>query len=170
MFEKFGKKLETAANLAIVLAALAIVGVLGYKFFWSASENSKETAEVKTGENLNLPNVDWSQNKQTLVLAISKGCHLCAESAPFYDKIIKKLASSNDVKLMAIFPHSTKEAANYLKEHSLSIERVMQVDFTSARIRGTPTIFLIDERGTIKNAWLGKLSSDEEEEVLSKLL
>lgn len=168
--EKLGKKLEVLANIAIVLVAFAIIGVFAYKLFWTAPEPASQLAEVKVGETLNLPNVDWSQNKQTLVLVLAKGCRFCSESTPFYQKIIQKLSNSNQTKLIAAFPHSVEIGKGYLQENSLVINDLRQVNFNQAKIRGTPTIFLIDERGVIKNVWLGKIQSkEEEEEILSKL-
>jgi hypothetical protein len=167
--EKFGKKIEVLANLAIVVVAFAIVGVLGYKFFWATPDLPKEMVEVKVGESLNLPNVDWAQNKQTLVLALAKGCHFCTESAPFYQKIIAQLGNASQIKLVAAFPHSIEDGKTYLKENSLQINQVIQANFNTAKIRGTPTIFLVDERGIITNVWVGIQKSDGETEILSKL-
>lgn len=170
MSEKFDRKLELAANLAIVVVVLAIVGVLGYKFFSVASPpDPPEFVEVQAGENLELPGIDWAQNKQTLIVAISSDCSFCVESAPFYDRLIKKLSESNSTKLVAVFPHSVEQGRAFLKEHSLEIAQVMRVDLASARILGTPNIYLADERGVIKNAWPGKLPTEKEAEVLSKL-
>jgi hypothetical protein len=168
--EKFGKKLEMLANVAIVLVAFAIVGVLGYKYFWSNPDAPKDLAEVKIGENLNFPNVNWNEKKQTVVLVLAKGCHFCSESTPFYQKILQKVSTSNQTKLVVAFPHSLETGKHYLKENGLSINEILQVNFSAAKIRGTPTIFLVDEKGVIKNMWLGMLRSKEEEDELLKNL
>jgi hypothetical protein len=36
-------------------------------------------------------------------------------------------------------------------------------------VRGTPTLILIDGGGVVKQSWVGRLSADEEAEVLSRL-
>lgn len=171
MVEKLSKKIEVLANFAIVLVALAIIVILAYKFFWGSPEPTPQSVEVTVGQNLNLPNVDWSQNKQSLVLVLAKGCHFCSESTPFYQKIVQKLSNSNQTKLIAAFPHSVEIGKAYLQENSLIINDLRQVNFNQAKIRGTPTIFLVDEQGIIKNVWLGKIQSkEEEEEILGKIL
>lgn len=171
MVEKLSKKIEVLANFAIVLAAIAIIGVLGYRFFDTTPEPTPQIAEVKVGESLNFPNVDWSQNKQTLVLVLAKGCHFCSESTPFYQKIVQKLNGSKQTKLIAAFPHSIEIGKAYLQENSLVINELRQVNLNQAKIKGTPTVFLVDERGVIKNLWLGMLKTkEEEEELLNKLL
>ena len=169
MVEKLSKKIEVLANLAIVLVAIAIVGVVAYKFFWTTP--APEIVEVKVGETLNIPDVNWSQSKQTLVLVLAKGCHFCSESFPFYQKIFQNFGNSNQTKLIAAFPHSVEIGKAYLQENSLAINELRQINFSQAKIRGTPTLLLVDERGTVKNLWLGKIQSkEEEEEILGKLL
>lgn len=168
MTHRSHKNLELAANLAIVIVVVAIVGVLAYKYFSVTPAELPDFVEVAAGEQLELPGIDWTHNKQTLVVAISADCKFCVESTPFYQKLSGKLADSRTAKLVAVFPHSVEIGRAFLQEHSLAIDHVMQADLMSARIRGTPNIYLVDERGAIKNVWIGKLSPEKEADVLSK--
>ena len=96
MLTGISKKIELAANLAIIVVAclLAIVLVKNYFFAKPPQQADKSESQRIQSESqpVNSPSVssldiDWKQNKQTLILAISSSCHFCTESAPFYKKL-----------------------------------------------------------------------------------
>lgn len=160
------KKVEMVANLAIILVAVALVGVLAYKFW---GDSPQVVQQVKVGEKINIKNTDWTNAEQTLILVLQKNCHFCTESIGFYKKLVETAKSRGKTKLIAVFPTSVDDSAKYLSEQGLNVDEVKQVGLSEINVRGTPTILLVDKKGKVKNLWVGKLSPENESEVVSKL-
>lgn len=133
-----------------------------------SANRTTPTRSSPVGKNLPLENVNWKENKKTLVFYISTTCHFCNESVPFYQKLIKE-NSKNGITLVAVLPQEIYEAKRYLKSENLEIQRVYNASFESVGITGTPTLLLVDSEGVVSDLWRGKLSPDKESDVLSKL-
>jgi thiol-disulfide isomerase/thioredoxin len=167
------KKAELIANIAIILVALLLGAAVVKRYFLASSDNAGKAAsgfkEISAGEKFQLPDVDWSKNGQTLVLALSKNCRFCSESAPFYQKLVKEEAESRSLRLVAVFPHDVNQGKNYLDELGVSVSEIKQAPFNSIRIRGTPTLLLVNKDGVVVDVWVGKLPPEKEAEALSRL-
>src|SRR5215467_9765376 len=111
------KGIEAVANLSIVLAVLIGSVVLlrnhGLDVRTQARVESNLPATL-VGTKISVPDVDWAQNKETLLFALSKGCHFCSESASFYKTIARQVASRPDIKLVAAFPSESTQEGEYL--------------------------------------------------------
>ena len=163
------KRIETVANLSIILVAIVICLVLAKRFFAGSSENANLPEQISAGSKMDLPEVRWSDSRQTLLLVLSQGCHFCSESAEFYKQLVQKAEGTNDTKLIALIPQAVSEGHKYLNELSISIADVRQVPVRSIHVRGTPSLILVDSQGIVKAAWLGKVSPESEAEVLKNL-
>lgn len=165
--KNIARTIEVIANIAIICVAISLGVVLisrtirSYRVTVSESAN---TANVKE-QRIQLPGVDWSNNEQTLVLALSSTCHFCTESAAFY-RLIRERAR---VHTIAVLPQNTDEARNYLSELGVQVDEVLQAPLGSIAVGGTPTVMLVSRDGTVIRTWLGKLPPDLEKEVLSSV-
>ena len=117
---------------------------------------------------MNAPDINWSQQPKTLVLALQTGCRFCNESAPFYKRIIETVKNKN-IKLVAVFPTEIEESAKHLEELGLTNIEVKRSSLGSLQVSGTPTLILTNNKGEITDYWVGKLPPDKETEVLDKL-
>src|SRR5439155_2060468 len=115
------------------------------------------TEMVKTDMKFYLPGFDCSKKGSPIVLVLRKGCHFCSESAPFYQQLARGVVNRTDVELVAALPQNASDAQQYLNEIQLPITEVRQVDMTAMKVRGTPTILLVDKTGTVTDVWIGKL-------------
>ena len=168
----FSKKIETAANIAIIVVALLLCMVL-VKPYLLAGNNKSSNVEVTDpseqtlkGKKVTLSNIDWHANGKTLLLVLSTTCHYCKESSPFYKRLTR---DAKNIHFIALFPQSIEEARQYLYEHGIQLEEIRQGTLSALGVQGTPTLILVDDAGTVTNTWVGELTSDKEEEVLSKL-
>ena len=116
-----------------------------------------------------LENVDWKNNKKTLVLYVSTNCRFCNESSPFYQRLVEKYADGKNLKLVAVLPQTVDEAKEHLKSLGVNINDVYNAQLRSIGVTATPTLLLVDESGIVSEMWRGKLSNDKETEVLNKL-
>lgn len=165
------QKIELVANILIIVVALLLGGVIVQKYFFAppaAVSNQPPRLEPKIGSVMNVPDVNWSQQPKTLILALQSSCHFCNESAPFYKRVIESVKDKN-VKLVAVFPTAVEESAAHLQKLGLTNMEVKQSSLGSLQVSGTPTLILTNEKGEVTNYWVGKLSPDKETEVINKL-
>lgn len=148
--------------VAVVIAAAALVK---RTFFTGQASN---LPRISAGERLNTPDVNWKQNKQSLVFFLKKDCAYCTSSAPFYRQLIED-ASKRNVKAVAILPNSFDEARKYLTYLELPIEEVHIGPLAAYKVTGTPTVLLVDDQGMVKSSWFGAVP-EREKEMRDKLL
>jgi hypothetical protein len=68
-----------------------------------------------------------------------------------------------------VFPQAFQEAASYLKNENVEVDEIRQSPLSAIQVSGTPTLLLIDPKGTVQGAWMGKLPPKNEKDVLAKL-
>ena len=161
---KLENRIETLANAAIIIAVLLSLGLGAYMFF---PRGNSQPPDMKAGDRLPATGIDWAKADQTLVLVLQKGCHFCAESAPFYKRLTAAAAAS--VSIAAALPGERDESRAYLDELGVKVSEIVKIDPGSLAIRGTPTLVLVDNQGTITGVWAGKLGTEDEESVLRKI-
>lgn len=172
MPEKLLKRTELLANITIIVLALLLGGVIVKKYLLpggEAADARRADPRIPAGTKATLPGVDWAKNGRTLVLVLSRDCHFCTESAPFYQRLTRETAGRPDVHLVAVFPQEVSEGRKYLDGLNVSIQEVRQASPSSTGAGGTPTLILVDGSGVVQNSWVGKLAAPEESEVLNRL-
>jgi hypothetical protein len=167
------KKIETTANVAIILVALVVGAVLVKRHFLTSQSRTEQpqssTRGPVPGARTSLDEVDWTKSKQTLLLALSKGCRFCTESAPFYRRLASETYGRSDLRLIAVFPRETfSEAKDYLDELGVSLSDIRHAPLDAIGARGTPTLVLVDSGGTVIDSWTGRLTEEKESELLSR--
>jgi thioredoxin-related protein len=160
------RKIEIVANVSIIVVAI-LVCVAAFKYFRTKSGPQVAAPAIAAGTKVNLPNEDWARNRKTLLLALSTNCKYCSASAGFYQRLVN--TASSNTKLVAVLPETREESKQYLTTLKVMIEDIQQVSPPTLGVRATPTLILIDGSGTVTKSWVGQLSPDKEEEVLSSL-
>jgi thiol-disulfide isomerase/thioredoxin len=192
---RLARGVEIATNLSIILVALVGATVLVRNYLLHPGEPPASEASQATlgnsqagpgglrvssgnpapkkapaeGTQLSVPGVNWRESDKTVLLALSKGCHFCSESAPFYQHLTRELSERKDVRLIAVFPQEIDEAKKYLDGLGVPIGDVRQASLGSLGVAGTPTLIIVDKSGTVKQAWIGRLTPEREQEVLSRV-
>ncbi|HKC62926.1 MAG TPA: hypothetical protein VKB86_04780 [Pyrinomonadaceae bacterium] len=164
------KKIELFSNIAILVVALLLCVVLVKRYLFTQSAQSANNAvtnnAIGVGTKVNLQDIDWSKNDHTLIMALSNSCHFCSESAPFYRKLTQ---NKGDTRLVAVLPQPVEDGQKYLEKLGVSINEIRQSPLANIGVHGTPTLILVDNKGTVVDSWIGELSTDKETEVLSRL-
>jgi len=158
------RKIEAVANIAIIIAAVAIVVVLVRNY----TRKPETPPTVGVGAKLALKDVSWQSNPKSMVMVVSTVCHFCTESAGFYRQLVTQCKQQH-VHTIAVLPQSPAEAESYLKNEGVVVDEVRQAQLHDIEVGGTPTLLLVDGSGVVRNVWVGKLASDGEQEVISKL-
>jgi hypothetical protein len=159
------RKIEIAANVAIVVVAV-LVGVVAVKRFWPSGA---EGPGISAGSRISIPGVDWQRNGESLVLALSPQCHFCSESAPFYQRLVKESEASGDARLVGLFPNQVEDGERYLASLGVRLPEVRRGPFPKLGIEATPTLLLVNQEGVVSHVWIGKLTPEKESEVLTQI-
>ncbi|HZF39066.1 MAG TPA: hypothetical protein VE715_09600 [Blastocatellia bacterium] len=166
-------RLEKVTNVAIIAACLFLVGTLARNYYLSRKPDPRAMPEIAKGTVVKLPGIESTGRQPaapTLVLALSKNCHFCQESAGFYQKLTAfKNSSPQGLRMVAVLPESKEEAATYLKEHGIGVDDVVSIPVSKMGVRGTPTLLLLDGQNKLEEIWVGKLSSEQESQVIDRL-
>ena len=162
------KRLEQLANVAIIVVALLLGGVLVRRYLWPQAESPPAQARIQPGTKLSVPGVEWNKNERTLLLVLSTTCHFCTESAPFYQRLAQEKAKKGGVGLVAVMPQSVDESQKYLNGLGVSVDDIRQASLDTVQVRGTPTLIVADRTGTVVESWVGKLPAEKEGEVLNR--
>jgi peroxiredoxin len=160
------KRLEVAVNVAI-LCAFLMVAALAAQRFWSASTNARTTSP-EIGTKVSLAGVDWSKSDRNLVLALSTTCRFCSQSAPFYKELVPD-AEQHGIRVIAVLPQALSESRSYLDGLGVDVQNILQSSLDSVKAKATPTLLIVDKTGTINKAWVGKLESQREKQVIASL-
>jgi len=164
---KLSKKTELLISITIIVFSVFISGFLLHKYIFSSS-SSPEPAQT-INKQITLPDVTWSEQPKTVVIALQTSCHFCNESAPFYKRLIENIKGKN-IKLVAVLPTAIEKSRAHLDKLGLNDLDIKQASLDSIEVDGTPTLLLVNDKGEITNSWIGKLPPNKEAEVINKLL
>jgi hypothetical protein len=141
-------------------------GLLSSSLFPRAQASTRLTTNgVLEGSSLPIPDINWRQSKQTLVLVLREDCRFCSDSAEFYRRLAKE-SGQTKTKLVTVLPGSVEDSRRYLNDLSVPITEVRQASLGKVKVRGTPTLLLVNDKGVVTKSWLGQLSPDQETEVI----
>lgn len=157
-------KLEVMANVTVILVALSVGGVVLARY----ASSYHAPRSVAAGDRLaNLPGLDWSQHRRTLVLALNTGCHFCEDSVPFYQKLAQaQRPGASDPELVAVFPNEPEAVRQFIERDNLSLRSMSGVPFEKIGVEATPTLILVNREGKVEQAWVGLLTSRQEMDLL----
>jgi hypothetical protein len=163
------RKVELVANLSIVAVAVIVVIVVVKNYVLGGGDSRNPANKIVRGSKIDLPDLDWGKNGETLLLVVAEGCHFCSESASFYQRLAVETAEPGSPRLIAVLPQEVPEGRKYLAGLGVSIDEVRKAQPISMGITGTPTLVLVDSAGRATDIWPGKLPPEKESEVLSRV-
>jgi thiol-disulfide isomerase/thioredoxin len=158
-------KLEVLTNVMIIIAAVALLWVIGTRFIFPLENNNVEIKKApKLGTFIKIEGFDSSRAKLNILLVLQKGCHYCEESMPFYRKLVSDSKNKN-LRIIAVFPPAEQKAEQYLNESGLFGVEVLGKRLDELDISGTPTLIVTNNKGEIIATWIGILSAEKQSEA-----
>ncbi len=157
-------KLETIVNVTVVVMALAV----GFVVLRGKIAGPQIPRLIAPGDRLGqVPGIDWSRHRRTLVLALNSGCHFCQDSVPFYEKLAQARHAERDgFAMVAVFPNADGEVYQFAQPERLNIRSVPAVSFEKLRVNATPTLILVNSEGLVEKVWIGILTAKQEMDLL----
>jgi thioredoxin-related protein len=168
-------KLDTLANVAIILVAIVALVVLIPRAIEiiHPHPNPMEARAPQPGEQLPaLKAIMPAGADRALVIAVQPLCHFCNESLPFYKQLMEQRNQKGSaVKVIAAVPNAgaREDELKRFQAAGAQPDGVVQADFNSIKVPGTPTVMLVDRTGKVLAVWVGKLEESKEQEVLKRL-
>jgi hypothetical protein len=71
--------------------------------------------------------------------------------------------------MIAVFPNSKTDVEQYVRQNDLQIEAVPESTLGELNVAATPTVILVDASGRVLDFWIGKLSPNEEQQLIAKV-
>jgi thioredoxin-related protein len=165
-------KLDTAANIAIILVCIIAAGILIRNNFFGPKPPTP-LSEAKKGETLAaLRDVMPAGTERALFVVVSPTCHFCNESMPFYKQLVdERNQKGSAVKVIAAVPADAAkpEEEKHFTTAGIQPDALVTVDFAKIKVPGTPTLLLVDNQGKVLDVWVGKLDEPRQREVLARL-
>lgn len=158
-----------AANLAIVLAAFACVASWGFHAFrHRATTATTLPPSYEVGDTLvNVVELEPYAGSPILVIFMNSECRFCAESVPFYQRIVESRDTSGDVSVIIASREQPDSLRSYLVAQGLGEADSLTIPEGSAfKQYSVPMLLLLNSERTIVRIWRGQLSSEAQVEVL----
>lgn len=184
--KKLFRTVQFLANIGIVLIAIALIAIAVRQYFSPARGNVIPISSVQTvgtsnsspppasrpainpvGKGFPAQNIEWKD--KNLVLYLSTTCRYCKESGGFYQRLVKETAGKQ-VKLVAVLPQSQEEGRSYLADLGVGIKDIYNLPLGPIGVSSTPTLLMVDNKGTVTAMWKGKQNAEGENRILEKLL
>jgi rhodanese-related sulfurtransferase/thioredoxin-related protein len=160
------RRVNLIVNGFLVVAVLAFLSTVGWRLIFDARFTSASLSP--DGKTLMIEGVDFSKFNQTLLLALDKDCRFCAQEAPFYRQIANS-ARAKGVRVVVAFQHDPQEGRKYLSDHQIDLSETVRLRFKNLKLTGTPTLLLLDSRGSQIGKWEGDLPEPVHEYILGIL-
>jgi thioredoxin-related protein len=167
------KAIDPALNLAIFLVCvfLVVVAFIRAEYPQTAASPTSQAQRGKEhiGRWVFLEGMDWSKSDQTLVMFLSTTCSYCKKSEVFYRQLTSEPIDHKKVRLIAVFPQPSKDGKEYLDRTGIRVDDVRQRVANDLKVKGTPTLVLVNRDGIAMNEWEGLLTATQEAEVMTHL-
>ncbi len=160
--------LERVANAGVLLSVLVAFTLLCYNY---AIRNAKPKIEAGLTQGQVLPQLsNYGDYPHTLLLVLNTQCVHCKANTPFYAQLIAAdRRTGHQVHIVAAFPNDIADAKHFLDENQLEVDVVPNVNLRQLMIDGTPSLILLNKRGEVMDFWLGKVSPDQESQIMSSI-
>jgi len=115
-----------AANAAITMAALTIVGHLG-NLTWTDYRRHQVALQLPgTGRSTieNTPELALNLAERTILLGTASTCRFCTASMPFYQRLTKA-AKERGVRVVAFATEDLETNREYLEGHGVTVDGVV---------------------------------------------
>jgi rhodanese-related sulfurtransferase len=151
-------------NVIVVLAIIVATGAVVKKYFFDSNESFQK---IEVGKSISIPDVDWEQNGQTIILAVKQDCSFCTSSAPFLKDIVDK-ANDRNIKVDVVSSDSEDDIKNYLSQLGISGLKSHQIGLRKHGFVAAPTILFVGKVGIIKDIWVGGIKDENFPHVVKK--
>lgn len=166
-------RVKQILDVVATVATLGVLAYLSYTFYQDRSNQSSAMASLKKRQQqtaiTKLPDIDYGLRRATVLVAITTKCDYCRQSMPFYRTLQSNAeADGSNMQLVFISPEQRELVQLFLATNSVHAE-VQTVDFAEHGIGATPTLVMVDRAGHLMRQWRGRLSNEQQADLLGTL-
>jgi hypothetical protein len=154
--------LDSIATVAMILAS----GVLIWVALSQRRPSIPPTGYAQGDVFGSVEGLDFREVPSTAILFLQSTCKFCTDSMPFYRRLSEIPRRG---RLVVMGTESRERLEAYLAAHQFKPDRVIVVTPQATKVRGTPTILVVDTNGVVVEAWGGQLDSARELAVFRKI-
>jgi hypothetical protein len=170
---------DKAVNTAIIGLCVVLAGDVLWMRIVKPAVNTKPVATAarettrrptyKVGEPFQLlTGFKSSPGIPYLFLIVRDGCRYCDASTDFYRRVVEaSRGGKSSVQVIGLCLNPGDVCAEYFKRGGIAVDRAVSAGTDRLQIAGTPTLVLVDERGSVQSVWEGQLAPVSEQEVLA---
>lgn len=164
----FSASVDTAVN--VLLALTCVVVLAKYTHDWwreTTPRPNGPAAGLRTGERVNgLEGQVWPE--RSLLVFVRSNCHFCTQSMGLY-RDLRERAHEAGTQFIAVGQEPKDVIGEYLRSNGVTPDEVLSAPPARTRVFATPTVAIVDSKGTVLQVWVGKLSPDAETNVKAML-
>jgi thiol-disulfide isomerase/thioredoxin len=159
------RTLEVAANgLLIVTCALAAVVLLRKLDLLPMRAEARRL--LQAGDRVP---AEWHTQAgaagKSVVVVLRSTCGFCTASMSVY----RQIAAAKGVRFIAVSDEPQAVTQRYLESNGVAAAQIVSAERETLRVRGTPTLFLLDQAGVIRQREVGRLDEPKRRELLAAL-
>ena len=159
-------RLETATHIFLIGLCCLSGGILIEQRFFSAA-NDEPAAPQLVGREVKLPGADWHASPYSVLLQISSTCPYCNASMPFYRRLMAtRQAAPAKVPVIVACRDAVAVMQKHLADEQVAVDKVLHSRM-AAFPTGTPTVYIVDSKGMVQRAFVGKLDAEGENQLLA---
>lgn len=151
------------------VAIAVLIGILVVQFArWQrlGQESAPTLQPYQVGDSL-MPVSANVSDSPVIALVLISSCSYCTDSMPFYRTL--RTRTAGQLPLLVLTPEPQTKMNEYLASNQLKVDAVTTVDWRELKVRGTPTMFMLDRSGTIRRLYSGRLSPLRQAEALREI-
>lgn len=169
-----GRRLEQLANLAVIVSAVVFC-FMAYRYLVPpTAAGAREAPIYSPGDPIGSASGLGIPGKRTVLFFVSSTCRYCTDSMPFYKEVMRRVASSPEVRqrvdVIVVGRESEATLREYVERYGFSPDRIGTVtESAMPKLALTPTSVLVNSEGLVDAAWIGRLDTMNEERFFSLL-
>lgn len=161
-------------RLLNALASVALIVACGV--FVARNISSGSSRETRDGgdryaagdEIVELPPSTLASGKRTVFLFLNSQCRYCTNSMPLYRELRSQIEQQADTRFVIGSSEPESTVAAYLDAHGLTADEIITLHRTAGgKLRGTPTLAVLNGSQRIVAVWYGERPSTERSQILS---
>jgi len=170
--------LEAAAHLSVVVATVVALVVVSHAWHGSAAPAASASSDLRSpvgyrlGENApSFANLSYNGAPRTVLLFVKSSCVFCTDSMSFYRELGQSAGHrAGQYRIVAASIESESDTRVYLRSHGVEVDQIVSFSLQdNVKVPVTPTLMVVNSRGTVEHMWVGFQRQDGQRKIVSSL-
>ena len=106
----------------------------------------------------------------SLVLWIDSRCRYCTENMPLYREIAAISGTTDrSLRVVAAGIEPVATLSKYVADHGVAVDHISSIEPGKLRVRGTPTLILVNRAGIVEQVWGGYVQPERQRDLVGWL-